>query len=308
MAITVEQIHRVADELTQQGESVTQMSVRNRLGGGSFTTIGEALKTWRAEQDNNAQLAKIVIPAEIEERAELLVAQLWDIAQSLANDRLQKDREALAHKEALMSAEINEYQGIIETLESEQTELLAQLDKLTAVVDELRGKLAHCEQMTASKDNELALVKQELNTAQSKAVELADSLKKMTAKYDDKADKVERLTAELATATSQKTAVIDELDALKKTSQSDKAQLDNTIGELQAKLSQMTIDNATLTGRADTLQEQLDKAESTNQAQIAKIEQLTADIATLKSQNSNKAGTDTKTKSKAVKADKTEQE
>lgn len=282
MALTTELIHATADELHAQGIKPTQTNVRNALGGGSFTTISEALRTWRAEQETNAQLAEVVIPAEVSERTEILTAQIWELAQSIANERLAKDREALAHKETLMNAELSEYQSVIATLESEQTELLAQLDELTAVADDLRAKLAQSEQQTADKVNELALVKQELKTAQFTTIELDNRLKDISAKYDDKADKVERLTAELATIASEKTAVVDEISKLQASYTADKATLDSTIGELQARLSQMTVDNATLTGRADTLSEQLAKAESTNQAQSSRIIELSELVAELK--------------------------
>ena len=41
-----------------------------------------------------------------------------------------KEREALEHKEALINAEIDESNKIIETLENEQSELTTQLDTL----------------------------------------------------------------------------------------------------------------------------------------------------------------------------------
>ena len=43
MALTTEQIHQTAQELTDQGINPTLANVRSALGGGSFTTIGEAI-------------------------------------------------------------------------------------------------------------------------------------------------------------------------------------------------------------------------------------------------------------------------
>ena len=44
MAITKDQIFQAADQLTVAGESATMAAVRKLLGGGSYTTINEALK------------------------------------------------------------------------------------------------------------------------------------------------------------------------------------------------------------------------------------------------------------------------
>ena len=52
MAITKEQIFAVADELDAAGQNPTLASVRKQLGGGSFTTISEAMNEWRARKAN----------------------------------------------------------------------------------------------------------------------------------------------------------------------------------------------------------------------------------------------------------------
>ncbi|MCG3810126.1 DNA-binding protein [Psychrobacter sp. Ps4] len=49
MALTTEGIHAAADKLQANGTTPTQTKVREALGGGSFSTIGEALKTWKQE-------------------------------------------------------------------------------------------------------------------------------------------------------------------------------------------------------------------------------------------------------------------
>ena len=125
MAITTEQIHATANQLASEGIKPTQTNVRERLGGGSFTTIAEALRSWRAEQETVAELQAVVIPQDINDRTQVLVAQVWETAQSLANDRLSKEREALAHKEALLVADNDEMQKIVAMLEIEQAELTA---------------------------------------------------------------------------------------------------------------------------------------------------------------------------------------
>ena len=54
MAITKEQIFAVADELDAAGQNPTLASVRKQLGGGSFTTISEAMNEWRARKASQA--------------------------------------------------------------------------------------------------------------------------------------------------------------------------------------------------------------------------------------------------------------
>ena len=256
MAITREQILETASKLAEQGIKPTQTNVREALGGGSFTTIAEALREWRADQDQTAQLQQVVIPSDITDRTQVLIAQVWETAQTLANDRLVKEREALEHKEALINAEIDESNKVIETLENEQAELTAQLDTLTNDNSLLNGK-----------NNELESFNNSLNTQLT--TEKARS-HQLQARLDEQIAKIEHLTADLATA--QATATNAQAQATEHAQRADQA-----IAELQV----VNIENAKLIGKSDTLAEQLTKAEATATAQANKIEALTAQVARL---------------------------
>lgn len=256
MAITREQILETASKLAEQGIKPTQTNVREALGGGSFTTIAEALREWRADQDQTAQLQQVVIPSDITDRTQVLIAQVWETAQTLANDRLVKEREALEHKEALINAEIDESNKVIETLENEQAELTAQLDTLTNDNSLLNGK-----------NNELESFNNSLNTQLT--TEKARS-HQLQARLDEQIAKIEHLTADLATA--QATATNATTQATEHAQRADQA-----IAELQV----VNIENAKLIGKSDTLADQLTKAEATATAQANKIEALTAQVARL---------------------------
>lgn len=54
MAITKQDIHAVADQIAADGGSPTLAAVRRVLGGGSFTTISEAMQEWKAARQNAA--------------------------------------------------------------------------------------------------------------------------------------------------------------------------------------------------------------------------------------------------------------
>ena len=256
MAITREQILETASKLAEQGIKPTQTNVREALGGGSFTTISEVLREWRQEKDQTAQLQAVVIPADITDRTQVLIAQVWETAQSLANDRLIKEREALEHKEALINAEIDESNKIIETLENEQAELTAQLDTLTNDNSLLNGK-----------NNELENRNNSLKTQLTAEKDRADQLQ---AKLDEQNAKIERLTADLATAQANANQATE--TAKEHAQRADKA---------TAELQNTHIENAKLIGTADTLKEQLTKYEALTATQAEKITSLSAQLARL---------------------------
>ncbi|WP_395147928.1 DNA-binding protein, partial (plasmid) [Moraxella atlantae] len=208
MAITTEQIHATADQLASEGIKPTQTAVRERLGGGSFTTIAEALKTWRQEQHTTAQLAEVVLPNDLAERSHTLIAQLWETAQQLANERLAKEREALEHKEALMTAEVEEAQQIVKTIEAEQAELTAQLDELT------NKATAGAEQLEQEQDHNRRQAEQikQLETQLKAQQERADDLAK---RLDQQADIIAQLTADKAKAEATATSQAEQLEQLR---------------------------------------------------------------------------------------------
>ena len=260
MAITREQILETASSLHAQGIKPTQTNVREALGGGSFTTISEILREWRAEQDQTAQLQQIVIPHDITDRTNILIAQIWETAQALANDRLIKEREALEHKEALI---IDESNKIIKTLENEQSELTTQLDTLNNDNSLLTTKNNELENLNNS-------LQTQLNAEKDRAAQATTTATTLQAKLDDQNVKIERLTADLATAIANATQATQN-------AQEHAQRADNAISELQA----VNIENARLQGKSDTLAEQLTKTESTIDTQNAKIEALTAQVARL---------------------------
>ena len=131
MALTTEQIHQTAQELTDQGINPTLANVRSALGGGSFTTIGEALKTWKQAQKDNEKLKEIDIAPQIKDRADVLIGELWQNALDLADERLKLEREALAVAQQQADAKVAEMAEALAQVEAEQEQLNAQLDELT---------------------------------------------------------------------------------------------------------------------------------------------------------------------------------
>lgn len=47
MAITTNDIHTAANTLVARGKKPTLAAIRAELGTGSFSTIGEGIKTWK---------------------------------------------------------------------------------------------------------------------------------------------------------------------------------------------------------------------------------------------------------------------
>lgn len=302
MAITVEQVHQVADELAQQGINPTQMAVRKQLGGGSFSTIGEALKSWRVMRDTNAQLAEVVIPAEIGERAELLVAQIWEIAQNIANERLQNDRKALEHKETLVRAEIEELTAVVVALEEEQEKMAVELESTKALLDDCTTQKEQLQSELNKTRIECSNLHDKLTDSQKHTQELEKRVSELTDENKSMVAEIARLSSRNQFKQDEINRLTAEIDSKEKKHQAESQDKQTKLEAVQTQLAEVATENAILKGRNDTLTQELDKAQASNTASLTKIEKLTAELATLKTK-AGATATKTKTKSKAVKAD-----
>lgn len=133
--ITDKDIFAAADELAAQGVKPTQTNVREHLGGGSFATIGPALKRWKAAQWEQSELAAVELPEELAEALQALGGQVWQAAIAAAEAKLATERAALAEAREELEAEAAEAAEAVKQLEHEATEQQQKLDDLTDDLD-----------------------------------------------------------------------------------------------------------------------------------------------------------------------------
>ena len=240
MALTTEAIHAAADKLHADGITPTQTKVREALGGGSFSTIGEALKTWKQELQEHEQLKKTDMPDAIKDEGIVFIAKLWQEADQIANTNLSAEREALAIDRAKTQAEIDDANEAIAALEAEQLETL----------------------------NLLKLSNDKAQTATSEAAASADEVVSLNTFITDLKHKLDIEQERTAAATATLTATNDKLD-------STRAQLDDTNDQLtQAKESIATY-KATNSAQAADIERLKADAINNKQAHQVTIEQLT---------------------------------
>jgi len=143
MAITKNDIHTVANSITSEGGSPTLAAIRKALGGGSFTTISEAMKEWKAQHQAQTTAAPLreAAPASINDRLALFGSEIWAIALEMANARLQSEREAL--------------ELVRKELEETQTEAIDLADQLTMEIEQAQTTIQQ-QQDTSIKQTEEA--------------------------------------------------------------------------------------------------------------------------------------------------------
>lgn len=125
---TQKEIFAAADAILAEGGSPTVATVRAKLGSGSYSTIGPALKLWRAEQAEKQP--KETTPPPVPETVTAHAKALWDEALSLARAGLQAERERLAMERREIERERQEAGELADQLEAELDEARARIVRL----------------------------------------------------------------------------------------------------------------------------------------------------------------------------------
>jgi chromosome segregation ATPase len=135
--VGTERITEVIRELEAQGKEPTVTVVRERLGQGSFSTIGAVLADWRRERASESRPA---VP-EPPESVRHLVTQLWAEAWTGAlkthepeRQAFQRERQDAERTKGEMLAEIARLEGEVSRVESERE---AAKDAATKVREDL---------------------------------------------------------------------------------------------------------------------------------------------------------------------------
>ena len=211
-ALTEEAIHKAADELLAAGKNPTQAAVRNHLGGGSFTTIGEAMKTWHDARKEQAVRASIVrLPDELESKLDgvrQILESAWTLALQQADDRLAKEREALELVRVETEGKVHELQEAVEQLEVELEDthqvVIAKEEDLRDAksshgqeLQELRDQLQEQQELLRVAQGDITTERHQRELASQKAVDAAAHSEHLVDQLNRQQQQAERLQAQI---------------------------------------------------------------------------------------------------------------
>lgn len=158
MAITREQIWAAADAIDAAGQNPTLALVRKTVGGGSFTTIQDAMTEWKARRATKGASASEPMPQAFADRITGFGAEIWAIAIEMATARLGAEREALEAARA--------------DTEIARIEAAELADQLTAELDEAKARIVEFERAEVVTRSEIDELRQRLAAADARAVEI----------------------------------------------------------------------------------------------------------------------------------------
>ncbi len=190
MAITRERIFEVAEAMDAAGQVPTLAAVRKAIGGGSFTTISEAMTEWKTHKAAKETPLREPAPPALAERLTEFGAELWAIALDLANRRLAAERESLD------AARVQ--------LEAQKQEAAELADQVTGELETLQTKLAALEAAELAARTEAVGLREQL----AKTGERAATAEARAGEIEKRADD---LNAELKRVNSQNAELVKAL-------------------------------------------------------------------------------------------------
>lgn len=272
--ITKEQIFAAAEAIQAEGKNPTLAAVRAAVGGGSFTTISEAMTEWKAAQAVSDTPIREPLPPALDEAAARLMFDVWGVAMGMANDRLKSEREALE------MARVEHEQAQAETAEMAD-QLADEIDALRMENESLKQTLEESIQDTIKAREELHAEQIKSSKLQARLDSLEEQIKELRGEKDRLVKANEEYAKEMRSFVTDNAKMSSEIDKLRSSSKEKEETIKNSARDNSELLSEtrqlreeverlraVELENAKLETKIDQLQKHNEKQREVFQASI----------------------------------------
>jgi DNA repair exonuclease SbcCD ATPase subunit len=199
--VTDTMVFEVADRLTAAGEKVTNRAIWSAIGGGSMTTISQALRRWKDSQILQVAqpIERAPLPASIIDVLHEATAQLWDAALSETKSELDQLAQATNARVAEAQSERDDTLTELQTTAEELEQVKAERDGALAEIDSKAQQLA-------ANATEITRLQAALNAqalATSDATHRAETAEAARAELQARVEQITSLLADEQTARRQ---------------------------------------------------------------------------------------------------------
>jgi septal ring factor EnvC (AmiA/AmiB activator) len=188
--IEPDKIRNAINELDAEGKGMSVTSIRERLGSGSYSTIGAVLAAWRRER---AEAVLPTVPA-IPEGVSHLVRHLWAEAWKAADGVYEPERQTFQRERA-------EHEQLRAEKDQEIARLEAELSRVEAERESARAALTKAGEELERERVERAKAESTARTLQAELTELRVESRRATetvAVWVERASRAEARLEELA--------------------------------------------------------------------------------------------------------------
>lgn len=188
--VTDETVFEIADQLTANGEKVTNRAVWSAIGGGSMTTISQALRRWKERQvlQVTQPIERTPLPASLVDVLHNAATQLWEAAQAETKSELEQLAQATNARIAEAQSERDDTLAELQTTAEELEQVKAERDAAHAESDSKAQQLAN-------RTAELATLQTELNAQALASTQATHRAETAEAARTELLARVEQLTS-----------------------------------------------------------------------------------------------------------------
>ena len=188
--VTDETVFEIADQLTANGEKVTNRAVWSAIGGGSMTTISQALRRWKERQvlQITQPIERTPLPASLVDVLHNAATQLWEAALAETKSELEQLAQATNARIAEAQSERDDTLAELQTTAEELEQVKAERDAAQAESDSKAQQLAN-------RTAELATLQTELNAQALASTQATHRAETAEAARTELLARVEQLTS-----------------------------------------------------------------------------------------------------------------
>ena len=287
---TKQDIFDTANRLVEEGKNPTLANVREAIGGGSFTTISQAMTEWKAKQVADQQTIKEAAPEAITSRIGELSAEIWAVAQEMANARLANEREALESSRLEIEASQKEAIDLADQLSEDLEAVQAKYEKM---VEDVKGAN---DLLEARKQTNLGIQKQ-LDAAEIRIEEANARMEDLRGELKHAHDEERAQREQHAQETKQLNEKLAEAQQTASDSRAAAARLEGELKQVQEEARQHNQETKLLTDKLEEVQKAAsdrnitairleEELKHANEKAAAQIEQHQKEVKKLNDQHS----------------------
>lgn len=176
MAITKQDVFRVASEIDAEGGKPTVVECRKRLGSGSFTTITAALKEWKEQPEAVEVIPVEGVPAEVIERLTQAAADVYALVLRRTGEAFEPVKAEWEAERASLFESVDSARAFAEQVSGDCELLRSELRALEYGRTELERKAARAEGAGDALRSELDAARLELARERMRADGLAQEM------------------------------------------------------------------------------------------------------------------------------------
>ncbi|SFU28583.1 DNA-binding protein [Halomonas korlensis] len=260
--VRYEDVQQAIDQLVARRETPSVQKVREVLGTGSFTTISEHLREWRARREANRDLPA---PRDMPEPLLALASALWEQAQQDAGEALSHYREEANQRIEAARAEILETQRHAEDAQQRESALAAHLAATEQRLEERSAELARSQSARFALEEREAEHSARLEKREEQLAQLQAKNERQAQRYQEtlaaqESQQQQRLTQEEQRHESVEARLMTLLDEARQERQA--AEKAHTARERQLETRLETLQQQLQAARTEVVEEERQRRES----------------------------------------------